>query len=113
MNSVECLFQAGYEPARLKKHRLGKPACLPISPLDHVFTIKMYANYAFVFLITRCAFAGLRQILGYAENAEKIYKEEIELVIADANKGFENELETISYIFNQVKLPISYLKIDY
>jgi hypothetical protein len=77
MNSIECLFQAGYEPARLNKHRLGKPACLPISPLDRTFTIKMYANYAFAFLIPRCAFAGLRQILGYSENAAKVSRKKL------------------------------------
>jgi hypothetical protein len=60
-----------------------------------------------------CIIKGLGQVLGYAFHAKLRFRKELELVIAGANEGFHNEQEIVDFIFDQVKMPISYLKIDY
>ncbi|MBB5396689.1 hypothetical protein [Mucilaginibacter sp. AK015] len=60
-----------------------------------------------------CIINGLGQILGYAFRARERYQKKIELIIAGANAGFDNEQEIVDFIFDQVKMPISYLKIEY
>jgi hypothetical protein len=60
-----------------------------------------------------CVINGLGQILGYAFRAKSHFRKDVELVIAGPNESFENEQEIVKYIFKQIKLPVTYLKIVY
>jgi hypothetical protein len=62
---------------------------------------------------SNCIVSGLGQILGYAFRAAEFYNKKVELIIAGANDSFDNEIAVIEYIFKQIKLPISYHKIDF
>lgn len=60
---------------------------------------------------TECIIKGFGQILGYAFRAKEKYQKKIELIIAGVNNMFENEQLIIGFIFGQIEMPISYLKI--
>jgi hypothetical protein len=60
-----------------------------------------------------CILNGLGQVLGYAYEASKLYDKKLKLVIAGANELTQSEREFFTFIADQVRMTIKYLKINY